>query len=97
MIATVEWNDADWQKFQTWIKGMLHQGEVAITFTKKDGTTRVLRGTLNPELLPKIEIKEEAIKTERKKSDTSLAVYDLEAKAWRSFTYKSVTNVSLIL
>jgi hypothetical protein len=48
--------------------------------------------TLKPNLLPKKEVKED--KADRKKSEHTIAVYDLEAKDWRSFTLKSVKRVS---
>jgi len=92
---TSEWTDKDWNKFRNWLTGMLKVGEVTVTFTKKDGTERVMRCTLNPDNLPKIEIKEE--KKERKKSEDSLAVYDIEAKGWRSFVFRSVRRVNIEL
>lgn len=95
MKPTAEWTEDEWTMFTTWLKSMLQMGEAVVTFTKKDGEVRVMRSTLKAELLPAVEIKEGAEKTERKKSDTSLAVYDLEAKAWRSFIIKSVKHISI--
>jgi hypothetical protein len=95
MNPTADWTEAEWTMFDSWLKSMLKIGEAVVTFTKKDGSTRVMRSTLNAELLPVVEIKEGAEKTERKKSDTTIAVYDLEAKGWRSFATKSVTSVSI--
>jgi hypothetical protein len=51
-----------------------------------------MKCTLDPEVLPPSPVIE--AKTERKKSENTLAVYDLEAQAWRSFTIKSVKKIT---
>ena len=89
---TEDWAENDWTTFTTWLKGALHSNEVTVTFTKKDGSERVMKCTLDPEILPPSPVTEG--KTERKKSENTLAVYDLEAQAWRSFTIKSVKKVT---
>lgn len=89
------WTDGDWDKFTDWLKGMLHVSPVTVTFTKKDGTERVMRCTLDPKELPPQPVTEN--KKERKQSDTSMAVYDLEAKGWRSFVIKSVKRVEITI
>lgn len=92
---TKDWNENDWNKFHDWLVGMLHVTPMTITFTKKDGSKRIMNCTLKSDLLPKIEIKED--KQPRKKSTNTVSVYDLEAKGWRSFTLKNVTNVQCII
>jgi len=87
-----DWDSVQWECFKNWIVNALYNTKVAITFTKKDGTERVMQCTLKPNLLPKKEIKED--KAPRKQSENTIAVYDLEANAWRSFTIKSVKCVS---
>ena len=86
------WTDDDWSVFKTWVTEVLRSNEAVVTFTKKDGTERVMRCTLDPQMLPNQQITE--TKPERKKSETSVAVFDIEAKAWRSFVLKSVLKVS---
>jgi hypothetical protein len=83
--------EEDWEVFKLWIKELLQSTVVTVTFTKKDGTDRVMRCTLNPKVLPAQEIKEDRIP--RKQSENTMAVYDVEAKAWRSFTIRSVKNI----
>jgi hypothetical protein len=85
--------DHDWELFANWITEVLKENTVTVTFIKKDGSERVMRCTLNPELLPKVEVKEN--KESRKKSETSIAVYDLEADGWRSFVTRSVKRVTI--
>ena len=84
-------------EFREWLIGVLADDNTStvITFTKKDGTERVMKCTLNPEQLPKVELKEDA--KPRKESTTSMRVFDLDKNDWRSFTIKSVKNVTITL
>ena len=66
-----------------------------ITFTKKDGTERVMNCTTNPVVVPKVEIKEGA--TPRKQSETTMRVFDTDIKEWRSFTTKSIKQINVTL
>ena len=95
MNISTEWTDDDWDGFSNWLDGILHINPVTVIFTKKDGTERVMRCTLQPELLPKVELKENA-KT-RKESTTSMRVFDLDKNEWRSFTIKSVKHVQTVI
>jgi hypothetical protein len=87
-----DWTDKEWNKFTKWLNGMLKVTDMTITFTKKDGTVRVMNCTLKPELLPESKPLAEG-KTPRKESTTSIRVFDNDLKEWRSFTTKNVTRV----
>ena len=67
-----------------------------VTFTKKDGTERVMRCTTNLSMIP-VEKHPKGEKTisegEEKKVETSKRVFDLEKQEWRSFRYDSVISV----
>lgn len=81
-----------------WLKSMLVMGPATITFTKVDGTERVMKCTLEPnELPPAVPLAEG--KTPRKESTSTkaLRVFDLEKKEWRSFTIKNVKRIELTL
>ena len=95
LYTTEHWLQDDWDNLKETMKTLLKSREATVCFTKKDGTERLMRCTLNPDLLPLPKIDEEkaAVKAERKKSDTTLAVYDLDANGWRSFTINSVKYV----
>jgi hypothetical protein len=93
MNISTDWTDKDWDKFNTWLNGMLRIGPATVTFTKVDGTDRVMRCTLEEDKLPKVEIKEGA--KPRKESTTSMRVFDLEKNEWRSFTLKNVKQVNI--
>ena len=88
-----DWGDGEWNNFTSWLNGMLKANEnVTVTFTKQDGTERVMNCTLKPELLPEAKPLAEG-KTPRKESTTSIRVFDNDLKEWRSFTTKNVTRV----
>ena len=93
MEITTEFTEKDWDKFTEWLKGMLHVGPATVTFTKTDGTERVMNCTLEADKLPPVVIKEGA--KPRKESTTSMRVFDLDKKEWRSFTIKNVKKVEI--
>jgi hypothetical protein len=77
-----------------WITSLLLQGPTKVTFTKKDGTERVMNCTTNPDLVPAVEIVESVeSKPVRKVNEEVMPVYDLEAKAWKSFRWDSIKQV----
>ena len=94
MNPTANWSDNEWNTFRDWLRDMLKMGPVTVTFTKKDGSERIMRCTLEPEQLPKVEVKEDKV-SRKQKTDDVLAVYDLESLGWRSFTIKSVKRIEL--
>jgi len=83
----------------------LHNGLMTVHFTKKNGDERVMTCTLKPEIIPvefHPKVKEEQAnqqsdnvemeKTEGKE-DKICAVYDINAKGWRSFAWERVKDV----
>ena len=91
---TKDWTDKEWNKFTKWLNGMLKVTDMTITFTKKDGTVRVMKCTLMPDTLPVVEVKPlQEGKQPRKESTTSIRVFDIEKNEWRSFATTSVTRV----
>jgi hypothetical protein len=85
----------DIEVFRGWLKGVLTVQPATITFTKKDGTERVMNCTLRGDMLPVVEIKED--KTPRKQNDSVLSVYDIDAQGWRSLTINTVKRVSFTM
>ena len=98
-----EWTEDQWSAFRTWLVEMLQVGPVTVTFTKKDGTERVMNCTLQPEVLPLAPIHESNTNSPvnfpkvKKENPNIVSVYDLAALGWRSFTLKNVTNVKIDL
>lgn len=78
---------------KTLLPELLKNNVATVTFTKKDGTERVMKCTLKPDMLPPQVVNED--KPAKQKSETSIAVYDLEINAWRSISYDTVNSIDL--
>ena len=89
----MEMSEETFKKFKRWLKGHLAFGPVTVTFTKKDGTERVMNCTTNTDLVPPVVVKESTEKKERKVNEDTMPVYDLEVKAWKSFRWDSIKQV----
>jgi hypothetical protein len=65
-----------------------------ITFTKKDGTERVMKGTLMSTELPVFAEadKSKTTKAPKKVNEEVIACFDVEAQGFRSFRIDSVTS-----
>ena len=82
-----------------WLKGLLKERNVVVTFTKINGDERVMTCTLNESVLP------QATKTDpqsQKKvrevdADKVCSVWDINAKGWRSFRWENVKQVDFTL
>ena len=77
-----------------WYVELLTDQVVTVSFVKKDGTNRDMRCTLMPEWLPVKDLPEGAEDTQRSKSETSVAVFDLDIKGWRAFSIASVKSIT---
>ena len=66
--------------------GKLKEGDVSVTFTKKDGSERVMKCTLKEDVIPSVE-------SSKKENVGVVVVWDTEKNAWRSFRMDSITNV----
>ena len=64
----------------------LKDGDVSVTFTKKDGTERVMKCTLKEDVVPLVE-------SSKKENVGVVVVWDTEKNAWHSFRMDSITNV----
>ena len=80
-----------------WLKSVLVTCPATITFTKVDGTERVMRCTLEPTKLPVVELKEDAKPRKQSDSTKALRVFDIEKQEWRSFTIKTINRIELTL
>jgi hypothetical protein len=79
-----------------WLRGLLKDELVTLTFTKKDGTERVMKCTLSENIIPQAPVSEETTKN-RKISAEAQAVYDVEAEGWRSFRWDSLKQIEFSL
>ena len=85
-----EMNEKDQKEFRKWLRGVLKMHETFVTFTKKDGTERKMRCTLNENAIPSEKVPKNSEKT---KSEQSIAVFDVEKSDWRSFRFDSVKKI----
>lgn len=85
------------KKIHNWLKGILVSTEATITFTKVDGTERVMRCTLEADKLPPVVVKEDAKPRKVSDSTKALRVFDVEKQEWRSFTIKNIKRIELTL
>lgn len=98
-------SETELKLFKKWLQGMLRMGEVSVTFTKKDGTERVMKCTTSTELVPQ-EVHETntdnpvdfpAPKREKKINEEVCPVYDLESAHWKSFRWDSIKEVRITI
>lgn len=77
------------------IKHLLQQQNATITFTKVDGSERILNCTLQEHLIPKLESKLESDSSTKTKVENSnlLSVWDLDNSGWRSFRIDSIIEL----
>jgi hypothetical protein len=80
-------NEQESNLFFERLQQLLTMQTLTVTFTKKDGTERVMRCTLDPAKLP---IREHTETKIRKPNNEILSVFDLDAQGWRSFTKTAV-------
>jgi len=82
------------KKEKDWLRTLLKEDVVSITFIKKDGSERIMQCTLSESKIPS----EFAPKgTEKTKSDEVLPVFDVENDGWRSFRWDSIKKIEFSL
>lgn len=75
------------------IFGLLKDNVCTIVFEKVNGDQRKMRCTLKESMLP--QYTSTKADKERKVSEHTLAVYDLDVEDWRSFRVGSVTSITV--
>ena len=84
------------EEFKKWLVGHLLYGPTTVTFTKKDGTERVMKCTLNKELISS-PIKNEKDDLLEIIKNTALPVWDIDSAAWKSFRWETVKRVEFTI
>jgi len=90
-------NEKDFKLFQKWLRSHLKFGLVTVTFTKKDGSERIMKCTTNPTYIMFKEPASVESKREKKINEDVMPVYDMEAGHWKSFRWDSIKAVSFTL
>lgn len=76
-------------EFREWIINLLSNSTITITFTKKDGTERIMKCTRNTAFIPTEQLPKEG-STE---STSAVPVFDLDAQGWRSFIPSNIIRI----
>lgn len=80
-------------EFKDWLVNLLADSKpTTVTFTKKDGTSRVMRCTRNTTLIPTEQ--HPSTESTRKASTTSVVAFDLDKNEWRSFLPENITHIN---
>ena len=75
------------------LRQMLAEGFVTVTFTKVDGSERVMHCTTNPDLIPPLAHPTGKLKVKEETENHVLRGYDVQVAGWRSFRMESVKDV----
>lgn len=91
----IEIDDKDEPMLHEWLKEILTVTEATITFTKVDGTERVMKCTLEANKLPPVVVKEDAKPRKQTDNTKALRVFDIEKQEWRSFNIKNIKKIEM--
>lgn len=78
------------KKEKEWLKTLLREQIVEITFVKADGTSRKMKATLLETKIPSEKLPKGNTKSQ---NDEVLPVFDVENDGWRSFRWDSVKKI----
>ena len=79
------------------ISKLLQESEAFVTFTKKDGTERVLRCTTNVDLIPLEKLsKDEHDAPIDNSPNAQIRVFETDLGEWRSFILKNLIKIELL-
>lgn len=78
-------------EFREWLLGLLADtNPTTVTFTKKDGTTRVMKCTRSPSQIPEDQYPKDGVSIE---TTGTIRVFDLDKNEWRSFIVENVKRI----
>lgn len=87
------WNDFVNESARKYLKELLRENNIEVTFEKSDGTERKMVCTLQENKIPE---NKKPKNSGKKVSEDVLPVFDLELGDWRSFRYKSIKYFTII-
>lgn len=93
-----ESNDTEKTIMRDWVKSLLQQQPITVTFLKADGTERTMKCTLNWDHIPATEhvkpVSESVAKPRKEPDPAVIRVYDLDKSEWRSFRMDRLKTIS---
>ena len=94
------------EQIREWVRGLLQNSEVTVTFTKADGTDRDMLCTLDGSRIPVSIAKpvqsvdgivRESRRPKKEPDPHSIRVFDLQKQEWRSFRFERLKKVTATL
>ena len=94
------------EQIREWVRGLLQNSAITVTFTKADGTDRDMLCTLDHSRIPVVPVKpvqsvdgivRESRKPKKAPDLHSIRVFDLEKQEWRSFRFDRLQKVTATL
>ena len=100
-----EGDDQIKQQIREWVRGLLQESAITVTFVKVDGTLRDMLCTLDGSRIPVTPAKplpvdgivRESRKPRKEPDPHSIRVFDLEKQEWRSFRFDRLKKVTATL
>lgn len=102
-----EGDDQIKQQIREWVRSLLQNSAVTVTFVKADGTVRDMLCTLDGSRIPPAPAKpvstsvdgivRESRKPRKEPDPHSIRVFDLEKQEWRSFRFDRLKKVTATL
>ena len=99
-----EADDKGKEQIREWVRGLLTNSEITVTFTKADGTDREMLCTLDRNKIPPAPAKpvstsvdglvRESRKPKKEPDPHSIRVFDLDKGEWRSFRFDRLQKVT---
>lgn len=72
------------------LKNLLKTSEVTVSFVKRDGTTRIMKCTLKPDVVPQV-FGSSAVP----KNEQHIIVFDTEKEAWRTLNLENPWSIKV--
>ena len=94
--ATEHYEDLDADKQRDYLKLMLTEDILLVTFTKKNGDSREMYCTLQDEFIPEHKKYFSESNSKKQKILEVLAVFDMERADWRSFRMDAITAFEIV-
>jgi hypothetical protein len=90
-MSVQDWKQKDKKALREWLLGLLRAQQVSVTFQKKDGSERVMKCTLQENVVVPYEAKTE--RTKNKVNEDLIVVWDCENNGWRSFDLNKIQTI----
>ena len=90
-MSVQDWKQKDKKALREWLLGLLRTQQVSVTFQKKDGSERVMKCTLQENVVVPYEAKTE--RTKNKVNEDLIVVWDCENNGWRSFDLNKIQTI----